>query len=302
MSRFRDFKSTRFGFLFAGLFFAQLPASVAADYPFPIDFSVGCKELVAVPKNSQALEVRLDRAVQQLRNFTSRIESAKISADGDYAVVQMNDPGRPKLLFLLEPKFNTQAKVVGEVWATSSDLKAALVFTTDRKAQLWNLTSFSPPASVTFPKVGSEMKGRESLLRVRRDFSQFAIHTSADITYIWNGRTETLSLAAMSEGPLVLVARDRFIVVADFESGTQIRSLVGHREKVRFLQTRRDFTRAISASDDGTARAWDLTTGRQLAEYPIGNYKDVESITPAVDLKSVRISFRNRAAATWEIP
>src|SRR5262249_23162004 len=51
-----------------------------------------------------------------------------------------------------------------------------------------------------------------------------------------------------------------------FQCGTEVRALRGHTRGVHSVAVSLDGLKAISGSQDGTARLWDLTTGAELAQ------------------------------------
>lgn len=278
--------------------------SKASANSFPIDFSRGCRELVTadLSPHSRMVEGLFERVETKLHAWGPDVKSAKISSDAKYAVVELKGSGKLPLLFLIDTPFKAPAAVIGEVRKVNQNRSAALVFSGTGEVQIWNLTTFAPPASISLPKLAGGVANRSELLRARSDFSQFAIQTRDGLTYVWNPRAEGISLAVMGPGSSVLLVREKFIRLLDFETGKPIRDLVGHRGPVRFLKVNQDFTRALSASDDGTARVWDLVTGQQVSEYPIGDYTNVKAIRASRDMKSVRISIAEKDPVIWAIP
>jgi WD40 repeat protein len=59
--------------------------------------------------------------------------------------------------------------------------------------------------------------------------------------------------------------RDKVIVVADLETGTERFALKGHSGEIVALNVSPDGSVLASAAQDGQARTWDLVDGRPLA-------------------------------------
>lgn len=74
-------------------------------------------------------------------------------------------------------------------------------------------------------------------------------------------------VTAMAAGPGCLVARGTAMgraYVDDYRRNTRVAQLVGHVRSILDVAFLPDGERVVTASDDGTARIWDIATGREL--------------------------------------
>jgi WD40 repeat protein len=63
---------------------------------------------------------------------------------------------------------------------------------------------------------------------------------------------------------VVSSSEDNTVQIYDVETGTQLKTLIGHSDKVHSLFWSHDDSKIFSGSDDGTIRIWDATTGQLL--------------------------------------
>jgi WD40 repeat protein len=99
-------------------------------------------------------------------------------------------------------------------------------------------------------------------------FPGYSTHIKSGLAYSPNG----MFVAAAME--------DHSIAIFDVESERQTRFLRGHTGDVYDLAYNPDGQRLVSASLDGTARIWDMTTGRELVQSIGFNSGEWISITP----------------------
>lgn len=80
------------------------------------------------------------------------------------------------------------------------------------------------------------------------------------------GHTVNIHSAAFTpDGRRVITGeREELVVMADAATGVPARTFVGHSAEILSIVPRPDGTTMLTGSRDGTARIWDLTTGREL--------------------------------------
>jgi WD40 repeat protein len=87
----------------------------------------------------------------------------------------------------------------------------------------------------------------------------------------------------------------------DIESGREVpRTFSGHRGGIWSVAVSPDGRHAASASIDGTARVWDLDTGRQVQCFD-GHHADVTSVAFLPDGKRLLSSGKDRHLRLWDI-
>ncbi len=86
------------------------------------------------------------------------------------------------------------------------------------------------------------------------------------IATVLDGHSAALNMAAYSpNGAVIATASDDRTLGIWNADGTLIRKLEGHSDEVWRMVFSRDSRRLLSSSKDGTARIWDLETGKNLA-------------------------------------
>jgi WD40 repeat protein len=157
----------------------------------------------------------------------------------------------------------------------------------DRTVKLWNVGGGSPRTfrghagavvSLAYSSNGARLVSgsadgtvklwdRESG-RAVETLPGYSTHIKSGLTYSPNG---AFFAAAMDNYAIAIV---------DTESGRQTRFLQGHTGDVYDLAYSPDGQRLVSASLDGSARIWDIATGRELVQSIAFNSGEWISITP----------------------
>ncbi len=88
----------------------------------------------------------------------------------------------------------------------------------------------------------------------------------------------------------VILALRKKLMVWDIESGQELPSLVGHADKINYVESVLDDHCAISASDDCTLKIWDLENGMELKTLDNKFYK-VEKVW-VVERRAISKSFK----------
>ncbi|KAG1676620.1 hypothetical protein FOA52_008749 [Chlamydomonas sp. UWO 241] len=115
------------------------------------------------------------------------------------------------------------------------------------------------------------------------------------------------SVALSSDGTIVVAPTGSWLRVWQVsESGSwRLRfTLSGHTQAIRSVAVSSDGKRAFSGACDGTARAWDLSTGSLLAEFPLGGASScVEAISCSADGQTVVVAGQADALVRlWGLP
>jgi WD40 repeat protein len=75
-------------------------------------------------------------------------------------------------------------------------------------------------------------------------------------------------VAIAPDGDLAISASaDKTLKIWDTETGTEVRTLIGHTSYVTAVAIAPDGKRAISASRDNTLKIWDLLSGKEIASF-----------------------------------
>jgi WD40 repeat protein len=82
---------------------------------------------------------------------------------------------------------------------------------------------------------------------------------------------------------------DNVVRVRDAETGAVLLELPGHASAVRQVRVSADGRLALSASDDGSARLWDLASGEPVRTFPGHDGRPVTSIAISPDGQSVAL-------------
>jgi len=96
---------------------------------------------------------------------------------------------------------------------------------------------------------------------------------------------------------------DHIIRLWDLDSGTEKQQLKGHTDRVIALDVSTDNRLLVSGSgsSDGTARIWDLHTGKALMRFDDKNFFQIEFVKFSPNSRYVNISGFNQTARIWDI-
>jgi WD40 repeat protein len=85
------------------------------------------------------------------------------------------------------------------------------------------------------------------------------------------------------------------------DSGREIEQLKGHTQTVRGVAFTRDGRFAVSGSDDGTVRVWDVTSGTEVRSFT-GHSGAVTSVTVSPSGRYVASASVDGSVKIWQFP
>jgi WD40 repeat protein len=182
------------------------------------------------------------------------------SSDKSTAGADTTKPGEPDEPDPVEP----EPQFTGQPWGGHSAPIVAVLFTADERAVL------SASGGVRQERGKVRRFGDSTVrrwdartgkgLRLLSDFPEGI--TAAAFTP--DGRRAVLGAAGQVQNGKWIFGKEMAVQVWDLEEPRRIHSLSGHSGTIHGLAISRDGRRALSGSDDGTARLWDLEAGREL--------------------------------------
>lgn len=120
---------------------------------------------------------------------------------------------------------------------------------------------------------------------------------SAKITQILVGHEEAVSCVAstsLSSSTVISGSQDCNLIVWDMTTGNVTFTLTGHTANVTHVKVSTDATVAISASEDNTIMAWDISeTGQRIAVIDI--HQTMSSISTSANLNQLVVQLSNNS-------
>src|SRR5262249_39121743 len=101
-------------------------------------------------------------------------------------------------------------------------------------------------------------------------------------------------------GPRLILGTQTGAIVLYGADGQAIRAFVGHRGRIRALVLDAAERRLLSASDDGTARRWDLATGECAAEL-VGHGRPVVGVRFTAGERAIVTAGQDATARLWDL-
>ncbi len=83
----------------------------------------------------------------------------------------------------------------------------------------------------------------------------------------FSARTEEITAYTLSDKYALTGSKDKTIKLFEFPSGRYIRTFTGHLGEIIGLTFSPDGKYILSASGDGTTRLWDISTGKEIAQF-----------------------------------
>lgn len=122
-------------------------------------------------------------------------------------------------------------------------------------------------------------------------------------TVIQKGHSAAVKAVAVSpDGKILATAsRDKSIKLWDYQSGMEIRSLIGHEHTVNGLSFSVDGKFLATSSADGTARVWEILTGKEIFTSPKSS-KYITDVAFNPDGKSFVYAGYPDSASIYSIP
>lgn len=114
-------------------------------------------------------------------------------------------------------------------------------------------------------------------------------------------RGDGRALAVSSDGSVLAYSTrsNRSIRLLDYQSGTLVRELTGHRGRLRALAFDVTDTKLASGSSDQSARVWELKTGRLLLTLR-GHSRGVRALAWSPDGRRIATASSDRTARIWD--
>ena len=231
----------------------------------------------------------------QWAQFDPTVTRLATTSDGATVDVWRVDDGQR----IGQPLHHDQTVVLSQFGPEGRTL---LTVARDGAARLWDVDTGqerrrldSPPAAVQWAAFASTgdliaVAGADGTVRLWRGAGSTAIkaHTDGVTIGAFDGRAERLATA--SDG--------RMVAVWDVRTGRPIARLPGHTDIIVSVQfSPRDPRQLLTASRDGTARLWDLTTGKAVST--IRHLAAVDSAVFSPDGSRILTTYGDRFAALW---
>jgi WD40 repeat protein/mono/diheme cytochrome c family protein len=116
----------------------------------------------------------------------------------------------------------------------------------------------------------------------------------------WEGLARYVNCLAFVSDERCLIGGENVLHLIETETGQEVRRLDGHTDSVVGVAVAPDGRRALSASDDGTARLWDLESGHVLRTFP-GHGVPVKSVAFAPDGRRALSGNSDRTVSLWDV-
>ncbi|MGD1992928.1 MAG: DUF4062 domain-containing protein [Anaerolineae bacterium] len=109
------------------------------------------------------------------------------------------------------------------------------------------------------------------------------------------------AVAAVPDGSLAVSGGvDGMLRVWDLRTGTEMRALAGHRDRISALAITGDGQRVLSASNDGTLKLWDLSGGAELLSLS-GHPGGVRALAVTADGQHALSAGADRTLRAWNL-
>ena len=95
---------------------------------------------------------------------------------------------------------------------------------------------------------------------------------SGNIVSASNDHLAAVLNTAYHNKPQIFLENDKTAMIWQLGNRTKPDSLTGHTDAINFLQFSHDGTKIVTASDDGTAKVWDASNGKLLADLKSHTY------------------------------
>ncbi|MGE5642303.1 MAG: helix-turn-helix domain-containing protein, partial [Byssovorax cruenta] len=123
--------------------------------------------------------------------------------------------------------------------------------------------------------------------------------TPSHEVFTWTADDAIGSVAISPDGTKLATAARIHIFVWDMANGQQLYELKGHKDFIDTIRFNPDGTRLVTASQDGTARIWDLTAQREILSLPVGQAGNVAAVF-SPDGKRLATTGEENAITIWD--
>jgi WD40 repeat protein len=191
--------------------------------------------------------------------------------------------------------------------AITPDGRRAITASDDRTLKVWDLTS---------GKLHRERKGHKKRIRalVSTEDGSLAVSTADDRKLkVWETATrrELRRFSGHGHWPLAVSPNGRYLVsvsprryaslqVMDCGTWTVQQVLKGHTDVLRAIVVLQDSRRLVSASDDGTIRAWDISSGQPLISIQTRKHY-VRALAVLPDSQHIISGSYDRTMKMWDL-
>jgi WD40 repeat protein len=151
---------------------------------------------------------------------------------------------------------------------------------------------------------------------VSTDWSIVAVVTERNKILIWDLNSEQrkaemavptkffdtfISKVAIADrGGVLLTSCDSNLIVWELKSGTQLRTLYGHRKQITRVMVTRDARLAVSASNDKTLKLWEPLDGRELCSLE-GHTDAVNDVAITPDGRLAASASEDKTVKVWDL-
>lgn len=243
-----------------------------------------------------------------LEGSANQANAVAISRDGKVALIAGADRSLKLWDISAEREIRRFVGHTASVWsvAFSPDERQALSGSMDGTARLWDVAT------------GQELKRFEGHLSLvtavafSPDGRQILTGGYDGSVALWDAKGEEIkrfeglsksihALTFSPNGKSALIGGDGPIHLIDLDSGKTIKTFAGHPSAVSCVAISPHGGLAASGGDDGTARVWDMGSGKQIRAFSSDNHAAIRDVAFAPSGKSLLTASTDRSVRLWDI-